>query len=136
MKIGRNTITSTEVHLPAEVLYNIIAQVRSQRTLWACCLVAKLWYATAVGRLYERPRLCDANFDHFCRTICSRGNPRAQSTSLENFIKHLDMMAIASGSYKSVTARLLRRIRASLESFDASPVSFSYVKNVFLISSI
>jgi len=132
MKIGGNASDAPEVHLPIEVINNILAFIRLNRnrvqqrhTLWACCLVSKSWYSAAISSLYEAPLLSNKNFDKFARTICPPVNSHVRRIGLENFIHRLDMGKLAYESSKSLTARLLRRTRQSLELFVAPAVSFS-----------
>lgn len=131
MKVGDPVYRGAEVPLPAEVLGFIISHIESvhdletQATLWACCLVSRPWYSTAIGHLYQHPLLNNRNFDKFARTICPPVSSRKPRIGLEEFIKHLDMGGLAYESSKSLTARLLRRTRKSLESFAAPAVTFS-----------
>ncbi|EXJ63577.1 uncharacterized protein A1O5_11338 [Cladophialophora psammophila CBS 110553] len=131
MKIGDPTYRGAQVHLPLEVATLIMAYVASghdpdtQTSLWACCLVSKTWYAASVPHLYNRPFLSSWNFDLFTRTICPAAQPRRSRVGLENMIKHLDMSRLAYESTNSLTARLINRIKSSLESFATPAVTFS-----------
>lgn len=105
----------------------------SQRTLWACCLVSRSWYTASVEHLYNRPLLNNRNFDLFVRTIApspsmtSNSSRRKPRLGLEKLIKHLDMSGLSYESSKSITARLIRRTKDSLESFAAPAITFSCV---------
>ena len=131
MKIGDPTYRGAEVALPIEVISIVTAQVAarrrhdSQKSLWACCLVSKSWYAASILQLYCRPHLSSRNFDLFARTVCSPVGARKVSAGLEKFIKHLDLRKIAYESSKSLTARLINRTRFSLESFWSPAITFS-----------
>lgn len=129
----------------------------AQKTLWACCLVSRSWYTASIEHLYNRPLLNNRNFDLFVRTIApaasttyshspssakstassssssSPQNPRPRRrVGLEKLIKHLDMSGLSYESSKSLTARLIRRTKDSLESFAAPAITFSYVFPSFL----
>lgn len=131
MKVG-NRIAGNEVTLPSEVLELILRHVdwrtstsNRQRDLWACCLLSKAWYSATVKRLYRSPNLTTKNFDLFARTLCPPVNSHVRAIGLEEFIVDLDMGGLAYESTKSLTARLLRRARKSIETFLAPSVSFS-----------
>lgn len=130
MKIGDPIYRGDEVPLPVEVLTFIASYAgmhgfTSQSTLWSCCLVSKSWYAASISHLYLRPILHNRNFDKFARTICPPVGSYKPQIGLEDLIKHLDMGGLAYESSKSLTARLLRRTRKSLESFSSPAVTFS-----------
>ncbi|KAL2419335.1 hypothetical protein ABEF95_009789 [Exophiala dermatitidis] len=120
----------------------------AQKTLWACCLVCRSWYTASIEHLYNRPLLNNRNFDLFVRTIApsssttyapsspkstascssssSHQNPRPRRrVGLEKLIKHLDMSGLSYESSKSLTARLIRRTKDSLEGFAAPAITFS-----------
>ena len=131
MKVGRPFVESA-VLLPPEVHDLIVRYVDSrrprsegQRDLWACSLLSKAWYSTTIKYLYRSPRLTVRNFDLFSRTLCPPVNSRIRTVGLEEFVVNLDMGGLAYESTRSLTARLLRRTRKSLESFVAPSVSFS-----------
>lgn len=134
MKTGRSgpDLSHYRVQPPQEILAVIISWVRTfplekdrRRTLWSCCLLAKAWYSSAISSLYESPHLSNRNFDKFARTLCPPVNSHVRNVGLESFVYHLDMGHLAYESSKSLTARLLRRTRISLDTFVAPAVSFS-----------
>ncbi|KAK6380012.1 hypothetical protein LTS17_006086 [Exophiala oligosperma] len=131
MKVGHAGYRGSEVPLPIEVLSLILSYTATlynhptQYTLWACCLVSRSWYAASISHLYAHPLLENRNFDKFSRTICPPVSAHKPRIGLENFITRLDMSGLAYESSKSLTARLLRRTRNSLESFAAPAVTFS-----------
>ncbi|KIW17368.1 hypothetical protein PV08_04562 [Exophiala spinifera] len=131
MKVGHGGYRGSEVPLPVEVLNLILSYTstlqddETQYTLWACCLVSRSWYAASISHLYAHPLLGNRNFDKFARTICPPVSAHKPKIGLENFITRLDMSGLAYESSKSLTARLLRRTRNSLESFAAPAVTFS-----------
>jgi hypothetical protein len=129
MKIISGVHRSDEVHLPLEVLSLIAAYVargdESQKTLWACSLASRAWYAVAISHLYHRPRLTARNFDHFARTVCLPVASRKKKVGVEQFLAHLDMRNIAYESSNSLTSRLISRSKTSLESFYSPAVTFT-----------
>ena len=131
MKIG-NPFAGTEVPLPSEVLDLILLHLdqqpsrrERQHDLWSSCLISRSWYSVALKRLYRWPRLTPRNFDRFARTLCPPVGSRVSKVGLEHFVVYLDMDRLAYESTKSLTARLLRRTRLSLERFIAPNISFS-----------
>ena len=142
MKVGPR-LTTPEVPLPTEVLHVILRFVQQfrdsdQRThaLWSFCLVSKSWYTVGISALYEAPVLTNKTFDKFARTLCPPVNSHVRHVGLENLVKRLHMGNLAYESTKSLTARLLRRTRQSLEVFVAPTVSFSYVTLLHWNSSL
>ncbi len=129
MKIGSAINLEANVHLPSEVLQHIIFFVKngrdSQRNLWACCLVSRQWYSAALSLLYESPCLTGRNFESFSLTMCPPVNARVRRVEAAQFVRHLDMSALAYESSNSLTARLLRRVKERLETFAAPAKSFS-----------
>jgi len=118
------------VHLPLEIIAHIISHLPSglegQSCAWSCCLVSRTFYSVAVSRLYERPRLLNGEaFYNFVTIISPPVNSHVRRVGLEQFVKHLNLSAIAYDSSNSQTARLLRRVAPTLESFVAPAVSFS-----------
>ena len=128
MKIGSAINLEAYVHLPTEVLQLILFFIkrgdRSQHSLWACCLVSRQWYSATVSSLYQSPSLLGRNFQSFSRTICPPVNAHIRRVELAQYVKHLDMSALAYDSSNSKTARLLRRLRRNLEGFKAPAKSF------------
>jgi hypothetical protein len=119
---------SREIHLPLEIITQILEYIpRSfgmQRTLWACTLVSRLWYASSIALLYEHPYLSGASFNAFVRTICPSKNAHIRPSSLSVLVRHLDMSSLVHNSSRSLTARLLGRLKGNLESFLAPQASF------------
>ncbi|KFY28852.1 hypothetical protein V493_02730 [Pseudogymnoascus sp. VKM F-4281 (FW-2241)] len=118
-----------EIELPLEVLIQIISYIprrqENQKTLWACCLVSRAWYSAAVTFLYERPHIGGGNFQEFVATICPSKNAHIRKTQLSELVKILDMGTLVHDGSKSLTARLLGRLKGSLEEFVAPQASFS-----------
>jgi F-box-like len=129
MKIGSTINPEAHVHLPSEILQYIFSFVNlgeeSQQNLWACCLVSRQWYSAALPLLYESPCLQGRNFENFAWTVCPPVNAHVRRVELAQYVKHLDMSALAYESSNSMTARMLRRVREKLEAFTAPAKSFS-----------
>jgi hypothetical protein len=118
-----------EIELPLEVLIQIVSYIprrqQYQKTLWACCLVSRAWYSAAVMFLYERPHIGGGNFQEFVATICPSKNAHIRKSELASMVKILDMGHLVHDGSKSLTARLLGRLKGSLEEFVAPQASFS-----------
>ncbi|KAH8819092.1 hypothetical protein F5884DRAFT_743521 [Xylogone sp. PMI_703] len=115
--------------LPLEIIQHILLYIprrqSSQPTFWACACVSRAWYQVAVRFLYERPYIGGSNFDSFVRTICPSINARVAPSPLATLVKKLDMSALVHHSNKSLTARILGRVKANLEEFAAPQSSFA-----------
>ena len=113
--------------LPVEVLSHIVSYIdeSDQKLFNSCCLVSRSWYSASIARLYAWPKLTGKNFDKFARTICPPIGAHVRHVDLAGLVKRLDMGSLVYSSSKSLTARLLRRVRRSLESFVADATSFS-----------
>ena len=121
-------IPSREILLPAEVIFQIVSFIpphSSQSTLLACTLVSRAWYASSVARLYKYPHLTPANFSSFVSTICPSKNARIRHTPLSELVLHLDMSELVHNSSRSLTARLLGRLKGNVEEFVAPQASFA-----------
>ena len=94
-------------------------------TLYSCTLVSRNWYSAAVAQLYERPYLDHHNFAKFVGTVCPSINAHIRKSALSGFVRHLDLSNLTYESSKSLTARLLGRVKENLESFVAPQASFS-----------
>ncbi|OBT77744.1 hypothetical protein VF21_03816 [Pseudogymnoascus sp. 05NY08] len=118
-----------EIELPLEVLIQIVSYIprrqQYQKTLWACCLVSRAWYSAAIMFLYERPHIGGGNFQEFVATICPSKNAHIRKSQLAGMVKILDMGTLVHDGSKSLTARLLGRLKGSLEEFVAPQASFS-----------
>lgn len=123
------SLISIEIHLPLEIISHIISFIphnaSSQPIFWACTLVSRKWYSASIGCLYDRPFLSGANFDQFVRTICPSKNAHIRASPLASLVRHLDMGDLAHDASRSLTARLLGRLKGNLQQFLAPQVSFS-----------
>jgi hypothetical protein len=119
---------SREILLPAEVIFQIVSFIptrSSQSTLWACTLVSRAWYASSIARLYNYPHLTPVNFAAFVTTICPSKNARIRHTPLSELVLHLNMAELVHNSSRSLTARLLGRLKGNIEEFVAPQASFA-----------
>jgi hypothetical protein len=125
---SQNAKPSREIPLPPEIITHILEYLprhaSTQGTLWACTLVSRLWYTSSIALLYERPYLTGAGFNAFVQTICPSKNAHIRLSSLSILVKHLDMSALVHNSSRSLTARLLGRLKGHLEYFIAPQASF------------
>lgn len=123
----------SEVFLPTEIVIQIVSAVAQdgdldgrQETLYRCCLVSRQWYSAAVPFLYERPRLGGGkSFEKFTAVVCPPVRAPKSRTNLGSLVRRLDMSRLVHHSTKSLTARLLGRVRENLEVFIAPAASFS-----------
>jgi hypothetical protein len=125
------TRATPPIHLPNELLVQILEYVShtttpqtAQTTLASCCLLSRQWYTCAVPFLYAHPHLYGANFDPFVRSICPSINVGIRHSPLAELVKRLDMSGLVHQGSKSVTARLLGRVKGDVESFVAPVASF------------
>lgn len=118
--------------LPAEVLLQIVAYVEEfsdrQRNIWAMTMVSRAWYSSAISSLYHSPAISGRNFTLFVRTLCPSINAHVRKTSFSSMVKELDMSRLVHDSCKSLTARILSRLKSSLEVFIAPRASFACVE--------
>lgn len=113
--------------LPSEILLDIISYIdeKRQQTLYSCCLTSRRWYSVSIVPLYEKPVIHGANFQQFVNTICPESRAYAQKGDLGKYVRRLDLSGIVHHSSKSLTARLLGRVKDGLEVFIAPANSFS-----------
>ncbi|KAE8160348.1 hypothetical protein BDV40DRAFT_313980 [Aspergillus tamarii] len=123
--------TSRHIHLPTEVVVQIISYVDGneldrQQTLYACCLVSRQWYSAAIAPLYERPRVdSGVSFRRFTETISPPIGARKNKLNLGTFVHRLNLSHLVYHSSNSLTARLLGRVKENLEVFIAPTLTFS-----------
>lgn len=118
-----------EILLPTEIISQIISYIphrtTTQKTFWACTLVSRAWYAASVGILYDRPFLTGSNFDQFVTTVCPSKNAHIRKSTLSVLVKRLDMGVLVHNASRSLTARLLGRLKGNIEEFIAPQTSFA-----------
>lgn len=126
---SNSSYTSREVILPIEVIIQIVSYVpwqkSAQKTLWACSLVSRLWYSASIPFLYKRPHLSGGNFQLFVVTVCPSKNAHIRRSHLAELVETLDMGELVHDGSKSLTARLLGRLKGNLTEFVAPQASFS-----------
>ncbi|MCJ1280317.1 hypothetical protein MMC21_008144 [Puttea exsequens] len=117
--------------LPAELLETVFQHIShpptpsSQPTLHASTLVSRAWYSASIPFLYASPLLAGANFDAFVRAICPSINAHVRRNGLAELVRRLDMSALVHNGSKSLTARILGRMKGRLEVFVAPQASFA-----------
>lgn len=121
-------IISVPISLPPEILEHVLSQIPipSQRTFYAAALVSRVWYSAAIKYLYHSPKIIGRNFDLFIRSVCPSINAHVRYNGLADLIRKLDMSALVHSGSKSLTARLLGRVKYNLEEFIAPQASFGY----------
>lgn len=119
--------------LPPEILELILSQIAepSQRVFHAAALVSRAWYPTAIKYLYGSPILTGKHFDYFIRSVCPSINAHVRYNGLADLIKKLDLSLLVHNGSRSLTARLLGRVKQNLEEFIAPQASFGYA-NIFM----
>ena len=119
---------ASAIYLPSELLIQIVSYIPTspsgQKTLHSCCLLSREWYAAAISKLYERPYIDGPNFEKFAATICPPVNSHLRHIELASYVKHLDLSRLVHHSSKSVNARLLGRVKNSLETFRGPVTTF------------
>lgn len=123
------SMSSREVPLPQEILSQILAFIprrkETQCTFWACTLVCRSWYSASIAILYERPWLHGGNFNEFVATVCPSKNAHIRQSALAVLVRRLDMGELVHNASKSLTARLLGRLKSNIEQFVAPQASFA-----------
>lgn len=120
--------------MPLELLDGIFSFVShfpsSQLDLCACSYISRSWYRASARFLYRSPRISGRNFDQFVRTICPSVNAHIRTNGLSEFVRVLDMSRLVHNGSRSLTARILGRLKGSLEYFVAPQASFASVPSV------
>ncbi|KAI9811506.1 MAG: hypothetical protein M1832_000881 [Thelocarpon impressellum] len=118
--------------LPPEIIIHILSllprpstSASAQHTLHSACLVSRAWYASAVPLLYRSPRLSGRNFAAFVATVCPSVNAHVRRSELAGEVRWLDMGALVHDASRSLTARLLGRLKGRLEGLVAPRSSFA-----------
>ncbi|KAG0650135.1 F-box [Hyphodiscus hymeniophilus] len=120
---------SSEILLPTEIISHILSYIpqrnTSQGTFWACSLVSRAWYSASIKLLYAEPHLHGGNFSEFVTTVCPSKNAHIRQSSLAVLVRRLDMGELVHNSSRSLTARLLGRLKHNIEAFVAPQASFA-----------
>ncbi|PMD39266.1 hypothetical protein L207DRAFT_635210 [Hyaloscypha variabilis F] len=121
--------SAREVILPSEIISLILSYIPrkeyTQSTFWACCLVSRTWYSASIALLYNRPYLNGGNFAEFVRTVCPSKNAHIRLSTLAILVRKLDMGELVHNASRSLTARLLGRLKGNIEEFVAPQASFA-----------
>lgn len=122
-------LNSKSLDFPLEILCQIAPYVKSfsssQRDLWAMTMVSRSWYSAAIHLLYRKPDITGKNFQLFVQTLCPSINPHIRKTDFSSMVKVLDMSKLVHDGSKSLTSRILGRLREGLEVFIAPQSSFA-----------
>lgn len=117
------------VPLPLEVILQILSYTprnpQTQSYLHACCLISRSWYSAAVPLLYHSPHITGKNFKQFVATVCPSINAHIRKSELAELVRRLDMGHLVHDGSRSLTARLLGRVKGGLEDFVAPQASFA-----------
>jgi len=124
-----HVMNTKPVYLPDEIILQIVDYLRrldnAQHSLYACTMLSRQWFDIAVPFLYEHPDLEGNVFGPFVKAICPSINLHVKDTPLARLVKVLDMGRLVHQGSKSITARLLGRVKENLEEFVAPQVSFA-----------
>jgi len=131
-------VHSTNPALPLEIVIQIISHVSQdnsnpqvvQEALRACTLISRVWYAAAVRLLYERPYITGSNYEDFVATICPSINAHIRKNGLAELVRSLDLCRLIHHGSRSLTARLLGRVKNNIERFVAPQASFGYARRM------
>ena len=123
------TPKSTAPTLPREMLLQIVSDIPwthgLQKDLASFCLVCRDFYLAGIERLYRVPEISGKNFDAFVRTICPSINLHVRRSGFGSLVRVLNMHTLVHSGSKSLTARLLSRVRENLIMFTAPAATFS-----------
>lgn len=125
---------STNSPLPLETVIQIISYFSQddrnpqviQEVLRVCSLISRVWYTAAVGLLYEHPHIAGSNYDRFVATICPSINAHVRKNGLAELVRSLDLCRLIHHGSRSLTARLLGRVKNNIERFVAPQATFGY----------
>ena len=116
------------VQIPQELLQQIFFYISgNQKALHACSLTSVSWYSASIAYLYEDPVVTGKNYNAFVQAICPSVNAHVRRNGLAELVRKLDMSSLVHNGSKSLTARLLGRVKIGLEEFVAPQASFAYV---------
>ncbi|KAL4775645.1 hypothetical protein BDW60DRAFT_178706 [Aspergillus nidulans var. acristatus] len=119
------------IYLPTEIVIQILDEVAAdkiarQPTLHACCLVSRQWYTCAITLLWAEPRInSGSSFTKFANIVSPPIGVRKSKWNLGALVRKLDLTSLVHHSSPSLTARLLGRVKESLEVFIAPRASFA-----------
>lgn len=118
-----------EILLPLEIISHILTFIplhsTTQPTFYSLALISRAWYSATIPLLYERPFLNGSNFHAFVTTVCPSKNAHIRQSTLAILVRKLDMGELVHNSSKSLTARLLGRLKGNICEFIAPQASFA-----------
>lgn len=118
--------------LPYEIIQEILSYFpqdhSSQPILRTCTLISRAWYSATIARLYQHPHIPGPNYESFVNAVCPSINAHIRRNGLAELVKTLDLGSLVHHGRKSLTARLLGRVKGHLEVFVAPQTSFAYAK--------
>lgn len=79
--------------------------------------------------LYDTPNITGKNYSSFVNAICPSVNAHIRRNGLSELVRRLDMSGLVHNGSKSLTARLLGRMKGRLEEFVAPQASFACVRH-------
>ncbi len=131
-------VHSTHPTLPLEIVIQIVSYVSQdnskpqviQEALRACSLISRVWYTAAVGLLYEHPHITGSNYENFVATICPSINAHIRKNGLAELVRSLDLCRLIHHGSRSLTARLLGRVKKNIERFVAPQATFGYPRRM------
>lgn len=129
--------------LPLEIVTQIISYsspglnytISDQETLRAYTLVSRIWYVAAIGPLYQCPIITGTKYEKFVAAICPSINANVRKNGLAELIRVLNLGRLIHHGSKSLTARLLGRVKCTLEVFVAPQATFGYVRQAYCLLS-
>lgn len=135
MQGHRLAVMTTFGALPVEILLRILDFLdteananRHESCMQACiarlCIVNRTFYAVATPRLYQYPILRTDNITSFIASICPSINARVRQNGLAKMVRVLDLGSIRCEMGKFPTARLLSRVKESVEVFVSAQAQF------------
>ena len=126
---GLNGHGSFAPSLPYEIIQEILLYFphdhSSQPILRTCTLISRAWYSATIARLYQHPHITGPNYKSFVDAVCPSINAHIRKNGLAELVKTLDLSTLVHHGSKSLTARLLGRVKGHLEVFVAPQASFA-----------
>ncbi|MCJ1309555.1 hypothetical protein MMC25_003215 [Agyrium rufum] len=98
--------------------------LRTQSTLHATSLLSHTWYHASAPSLYASPVVTARNFDAFVATICPSVNAHVLRSPPAELVRELDLGRLVHSGSRSLTARLLGRVKGGVRGFRAPMASF------------
>lgn len=133
MKVITDMSSGIGIYIPTEIILQVVSLIdrslsgqERQKTLYNVCLVSHQWYSAALTFLYSRPRLEKGNsYRNFTAVLCPPAGAPKTSKDLGSLVRRLDLSRLVHHSSNSMTARLIGRVKESMEVFIAPAAGFS-----------